>query len=44
MQKKSVEISVKRKNIFQKIILWNGFQTTLKSHKKKNSKNKVMKF
>ena len=44
MQKKRAEISVKRKNFFPNIILWNVFQTTLKSHKKILSKKKVMKF
>ena len=44
MQKKSAEISVKRKKLFQTIILWNVSQTTLKFHKKILSKKKVMKF
>ena len=44
MQKKSAEISVKRKTFFQTIILWNVFQTTVKSHKKISSKKKVIKF
>ena len=44
MQKNSAEISVKRKKIFQKTIIWEVFETTLKSHKKILSKKKVMKF
>ena len=41
MQKKSAEISVKRKTFFHKIILWTVFQTKAKSHKKILSKKKL---
>ena len=44
MQKKSAEISVKRKKCFQTVMHWNVFQTTVKSHEKISSKKKVMKF